>query len=1285
VVWMFGGSLDIAGAPVVNELWKYSVGSNTWTLVSTGGPSARKFCKLSYDTANNVILLYGGLTASDVFITDTWVLNPATATWQQLTPTISPSTSVNDKYSANLAYDPENNVHVLMVEDRFWLYRYGTAKGIVATDTITITDRVNKGIGRTFVDAVGTADTLPGTAPAISIPLTIREVLPAGVTGLARSNGPVTVGVPIDQGSGVRSVTELGLAGVTVGQFRALSTYPNGDLKFVQVDFQKSLAAGATDTSVALTTGQGNFGGINLASTSVGIISISTGSAFFQFNTGTPGFRMFDRAIVGSTEMLQVSGSLGSTSEGVVVISGGTRYTSANDVAAAIAIEENGPARCCIKSMGALKSAGGTRLCDYTVRMHFYLGKSYCRAFVELRNASQTVKVPFAFDSAEVPLNLAIGSGANYRTKTNAGVFSGPIGAGQTAYVFQGYSTRNFYGENAYALAPMQNDGGGNFTQKGVAVHSGAAFLQSLGTATDYAEGWAALEDSSGKGVTMGLASMPQLWPAGFEMSDTGVCSVQLFSKRNSKTGILFGSGKHETREIFFDFHTSAPAIVSGPFYSMQYPLYATAALDQYNDTGAIFGEQHLVSYSDQQTWFTSRGGTSPVLANPTPEIVRYKNWGAGGGGNQTDHQLIDLMDYLRTGFGGYLIQGLRNTLFKADTGALRSDGWDYGTGEYNDASVNAACFNAATFDFAHAHWQSFVTAYHLTGNEIFREAYEDFGQWKHAYAESTGTGSDLNYYFPLRSPITDGVAGDMRIWSRYLRDFACLYDATRSTTYWNDMSLMVDALLASTETAGSFNPFGRNRERGFVWMDHGWGGTPRRISDFMTGQILAEACYEALRMLRQQGDTRAAALEDLLLGLAQFIKNELFFDNGSAVLQFGFLYTYYLDQANTSLSNPYWAEGFRPESAARPMHLAYQLTGDTTFLDVGARLLIGDCGGYGSPGVFVTARTPSDYPGQALIWYDLNRPAEGWTDLSLDSAVNQGNGTWRLTWTVPAGCRSYQIRYSEKTIVNWLGFNQTSRVYTYLTSVNIPWFAATRAPSNPAPAGVGTSQVFDVTGLDPAKTYHFAVRYQTSGTTGSTNVVKVVSDTPAITDAVNRGVARSFSDSVTTASSAPKGVQKTAADTVTMTDDASALKVVARLLEDAVTMTGVLVKTVHITATDTVTMIEGFVKKVVRTFSDAATIADALATIKVLVKSLSDTLTMTDSATKTVAKTFVDSVSMSDARGQTVVKNLSDTVTITDDTGAVPVAPPIPIPITTQHKKIRVSTKDRVRMSGGA
>ena len=89
----------------------------------------------------------------------------------------------------------------------------------------------------------------------------------------------------------------------------------------------------------------------------------------------------------------------------------------------------------------------------------------------------------------------------------------------------------------------------------------------------------------------------------------------------------------------------------------------------------------------------------------------------------------------------------------------------------------------------------------------------------------------------------------------------------------------------------------------------------------------------------------------------------------------------------------------------------------------------------------------------------------------------NLGSGTYSLSWTVPAGATTYRLKYSNQNIVDWLNFDPVTNTFGLGPNANAPWFAATDASGVLAPAAAGSIQSYTINGLDPTKTWHFALK----------------------------------------------------------------------------------------------------------------------------------------------------------------------------------------------------------------
>jgi hypothetical protein len=111
-----------------------------------------------------------------------------------------------------------------------------------------------------------------------------------------------------------------------------------------------------------------------------------------------------------------------------------------------------------------------------------------------------------------------------------------------------------------------------------------------------------------------------------------------------------------------------------------------------------------------------------------------------------------------------------------------------------------------------------------------------------------------------------------------------------------------------------------------------------------------------------------------------------------------------------------------------------------------------------------------------AVVGEVLNPEPLQLVDVPL-TAEKAGSDTYRLTWSAPAGAESYRVKYSDKNIVEWLGFDPVTNQFTTDPATNVPWFAASDAAGAPPPPIAGTKQAYDVKGLDSTKQWHFALK----------------------------------------------------------------------------------------------------------------------------------------------------------------------------------------------------------------
>jgi hypothetical protein len=149
-LYLFGGTLG--NGTYANDLYMYDVPSNTWTKLAPSGtpPSARQYPGFSFDSTDNVFLLFGGQNTS--ILNDTWIYDPTANKWTQLTPVVSPPVPTQATFQ-RLAYDPNDNVFVMVASGtggyangistgyaaQTWFYRYKGSGPNVGTLSTTFT------------------------------------------------------------------------------------------------------------------------------------------------------------------------------------------------------------------------------------------------------------------------------------------------------------------------------------------------------------------------------------------------------------------------------------------------------------------------------------------------------------------------------------------------------------------------------------------------------------------------------------------------------------------------------------------------------------------------------------------------------------------------------------------------------------------------------------------------------------------------------------------------------------------------------------------------------------------------------------------------------------------------------------------------------------------------------------------------------------------------------------------------------------------------------------------
>ncbi|MBI2566186.1 MAG: hypothetical protein HYV63_04030 [Candidatus Schekmanbacteria bacterium] len=938
--------------------------------------------------------------------------------------------------------------------------------------------------------AVTAALASPGRAAArLPLPLLIQEALaddPAQegfqlLPGVDRVQEPVTLGIPLPTDSGVSSIDELGLAGVTAAQFRVLSRWPDGGLQWVLLDTQVDCPAGAQARSVSLTVGAGNFGGPDLATDLPATIAIDTGAALFSVRK--QGFNLIDAVTVGGTALV-----LPGSSAGVVLTDpDGVTYSAANDGSVQVSLEENGPVRAVVVAKGTHRSDQGGRYLDFTVRMHFFKGKSRVRIFYTLRNASkeQFTNAPLATLELVLKTTLAPSEVAFGR---ELGEYRDALAPADSMRLFQGVNDFPIEASGwASEIVEPTSLEGYRLTKNGLEVASGTrGHIINLF--------YARAQDAAASAVTFGRRFAAGGYPQGLGIDGDGTVRVGLLPPGNDKTFyVRFNSWS--THEVLLDF--SGPGSDSGSatareaLFRFQYPLAGRAAnRGYYHDTGAIW--EDLVSFSDEYGFNVAQGWADPDTPTtycnpgdtnacasvprdlrPSFRIFRAWGWPSGGGENQYDLSRRGLLNFLRedASYGaGYLLDAEQRVSFTSDRGVLHADDYPIGAGDAehgipayggnNSAWVQAPNFEFVdiygdNFDYEHPHASGIGMAYFLTGDERLREAYLQWGE-------------------VMLTP-NDFEQGDRSL-AWLLFNLTDLYRFTARREFRDQAWAMLrDEVL--DRTAVYQQAYGTDWDRGFYVAlrdQWDWSGNlyaERSMAPFIKAAMYPRS-YAYFHDYGAETELERDRTRDVLEGAVRYAAGELWYEYSQEPGNFGFPYRVSPDEPVRDVrQDEDWYGGVR-ECFATFLH-GYLLTGEQEFLRQGTLLQKGLALGEN--------RWNYNFPEKEALDGLLMHPERfaTWLPLAVDAVENPpGGGAFDLSWEAPEGARQYWIKYADRPIVAWLGFARDTGQFAFDPAQYEPFFAAQNVAGEPTPAPAGTVQTMTVSGLEPGKVYHFAARY---------------------------------------------------------------------------------------------------------------------------------------------------------------------------------------------------------------
>jgi hypothetical protein len=852
---------------------------------------------------------------------------------------------------------------------------------------------------------------LPGLAgAAINQYITVEPAAPLGASPapLTILGDPVTVGIPLTVADSISSWQQLGISGTSAYQFRIGNT--DSVSGYRSLAFGTFLANGGPYTVTS--SGLGKYPTTDSLAIDVGdTLVVNTGPASFLIKQ--KGFNFLNAVY---TRWAGVSMPVKRHAWGGIAVQfGATTYSSANDDSCTVSIFENGPAAAIIKAEGMLKSgtARSTRLMDYTCYLHFYKGQSWVRAEVILKNARYLGTGGFAakyFDSARVTMPVTLTGTRQIAYGTPTGVDSATIATAGYSYLYQACNQKYYDTATANVIPYLTPDQGLKIV--------GATKNNILGNTADVAPGWMRLKGTN-CGVYAGIRNLASYFPAGFYVGHDTL-SVEMFSKFNSQDSLVFSWGAHDSRQIFLDFGDPNAGWAKAATRT-EYPLVARLPYEFYASQGAFDGETRLVSFADEQRFFsTELGKTWP----PTNKDFRYGattvtaprqySFPTTGGGNQFDQDCTHLLDYLRTGYAGRFVEAYLGTKFKADQAVPWSDDIDWSLYhkldnnhdeiKNNDVPASTGGFNGKgmgnQFDNEHPHWDSMAWMYGLTGDEHLKDAVNEYLQWRYYRANVPNYG-----VIWAKNPMTDVDSTTTyhgfqhhRLWSRALRDMALGYNYTGKNKYLTRVKQMTRVLLASREAVALGDTLGRNPYRGFTFFndDSTVTGT-RQVHLFYLNEIEPEGDMAAMRLFKHiatadtnatyvVGDSLYQGLRDYMTGLAYFCQEARVAPNA-----IGYVYDYPTRGKTLTV-------GTRGDQTGYVFAHGYENTGDSTFAyacrDMAWRV----------PEYQHWLRG-SELPEQARIWTWLNRQNFGVEHIAATQVVTiPGDSSLTLVFTVPPG-----------------------------------------------------------------------------------------------------------------------------------------------------------------------------------------------------------------------------------------------------------------------------------------
>lgn len=791
--------------------------------------------------------------------------------------------------------------------------------------------------------------------------------------GISRSNEPVTSGVPFPMGllfEGDDIYISDGINPIP-GQFRILSKWRDGSIRWLLVDFQANVSANSIHKYYLCK-------GINSQPVPPKL-EIKDGTHYLEIDTGVMKFRinkenfnLFDEVWLGNKKIVSSNLNNGAFIKGT----NNTLYSSSSNKPYKVELEEVGSLRCVIKVSGWHKTNTGEKLLEYTTRIYVYAGKSFVRVFHTLMNANKYIRKDVMYQ--EYYLNTKIDlDGEKEYTLCGDSPRSGNLEKDMVLYQELHPSFRFLNGG-----APVNEINIPGFI--GYKIYEDGKEIESLKDGRAW--GWGDLSDGN-YGLTVSIRHFSQQCPESLEIKSQGEIKIGI-SPSNWSSGHWIIDSSHLTEEILFYFYSANDKSNSINYAkAFHYPLFAMTSGNWYGKTKAyIFyspSEGHIGEFMQEENPTIIQKFLERTNLNPRDDqqaTYDLRGW------YRYDHVSLPTINFMR-----YPCRRLLEVCIQVARAHI--NGLGYRSNDYlfeKDIAISSDIpsyyipwprrgFDARMFAHGLIHY------YFLTGDPSGLEAAKDM-------AEIAISAMDNQ----LKALKTTHHCIDARGLSCTLGVITSLYIATREQKYFDKASSMIRVI----------SDVGIDKERGFFDGVLEWRfGYQRGTQPMMTAMLI---WWYAVNYV----ETMDEEIFDILIGTLDWA---IYYCWTARV---PFPYCWFVDEKNY--------DKYTVGPHDNPMHwvglflFGYLNTGDKRYYE------------YGKKHISVLSNHEEKNWVTNIYEKIISQKQDTIPPLSItDLRCVEENGVIKLIWTTPEDVAKYRIKWADKPIVERINYPSQKDTHT--------------------------------------------------------------------------------------------------------------------------------------------------------------------------------------------------------------------------------------------------------------